>query len=395
MSRATHPSTPVAERATRPAAAGRLRPLRILGQPAFRNRGTNPYNWLLYTHLVSAGVEVDEFSWPRVLHGTYDVWHLHWPESYPNKHSHALALKQSAGLLALLRWARARGTKVVWTVHNLRHHDAIHPRLERWFWRHFLPAVDGYISLSGEGRALASGRFSPLRRRPGFVVPHGHYRPCYPNRIDKFEARRQLHIPPDATVLAFVGQIREYKDVPRLITTFRQLPDASLLLLVAGQPSTEALATALRRAADGDRRIGLHPEFLPDDQIQLYLNASDLVVLPYRDVLNSGSALLALSFDRPVLVPGKGALRELQRQVGPAWVRTYPDELTPGELARAARWAMTSPREGRAPLDAFSWEGIAGATIRAYERVLAGSCRAQRPDTLRVGPPGDRRQEED
>ena len=69
----------------------------------------------------------------------------------------------------------------------------------------------------------------------------------------------------------------------------------------------------------------------------MYLPATDLVVLPYRDILNSGSAVLALSFDRPVLVPRRGSLGDLQNHVGRQWVRTYEGDIGAAELEAASR----------------------------------------------------------
>jgi beta-1,4-mannosyltransferase len=165
--------------------------LRVLAQPAFRNRVENPYTTLLYTHLLTRGVHADEFSWRRALLGRYDIWHLHWPESYPNKRAGGRAIRQSVGLLALLWWARARGTRVVWTVHNLAAHEQIHPRLHRWFLTVFLRLIDGFVSLSATGDELARRRMPQLRRVAGFVIPHGHYRECYTNRLSRSEARER------------------------------------------------------------------------------------------------------------------------------------------------------------------------------------------------------------
>ena len=52
-------------------------------------------------------------------------------------------------------------------------------------------------------------------------------------------------------------------------------------------------------------------------------------MLPFSDIMHSGSAILALSFNKPVLVPARGSLPELQALVGTDWVRTYVGELTP------------------------------------------------------------------
>ena len=108
-------------------------------------------------------------------------------------------------------------------------------------------------------------------------------------------------------------------------------------------------------------------EHVPDVDVQRYLRAADLVVLPFRDITNSASALLALSFDRPVLVPALGAMGELQAIVGTEWVRTYEGELTAEVLAEALEWAAHRS-DGSAPLDALGWAEIARRTLVVYRR---------------------------
>ena len=98
------------------------------------------------------------------------------------------------------------------------------------------------------------------------------------------------------------------------------------------------------------------------------MNASDLVVLPYRDILNSGSVLLALSFDRPVLTVDTDTMRELRDSVGCQWVRLFRPPLTPDCIRDAIVWAQ-SERQDSCPLDGFSWEKIALDTLAFYRAV--------------------------
>ena len=116
--------------------------------------------------------------------------------------------------------------------------------------------------------------------------------------------------------------------------------------------------------------------------MQLFLNAADLVVLPYREVLNSGAALLALSFNKPVLTSDAGALPELREQVGAAWVELYPESLTADVLDTALQWAVGTPRPTTAPLEFADWSEIAQATIAAYRCVLASRDPRQRQPVL-------------
>jgi beta-1,4-mannosyltransferase len=350
--------------------AGNARPLRVLAQPAFRTRGRNPYNWLLYTHIAEAGVEVYECSRARLMSGRYDLWHLHWPEEELNGPNIRRAVSRTAGLLVLLRWARWRGIKVVWTIHNLQAHENLYPRLERWFWRNFTAQVDGYISLSCAGREIARERFPALRDAPGFVIPHGHYRDVYPNRISQQAARQALGIEPGARVATYVGQIRPYKNVGALISEFQQFAGSDVILLIAGSPLDPQLRGELCKAARDDARVRLDLRFLSEAEIQVYVSAADMVVLPYREVLNSGSAVLALSLDRPILVPKVGAFAELQALVGEEWVSTYEGELTAPRLEQGFRWAIGSTRAPLAPLQTMDWDRVAQATIEAYTSIL-------------------------
>jgi beta-1,4-mannosyltransferase len=355
---------------TRPRQSAPSTDLRVIARPAFGVRVGNPYTWLLYTRLEAVGgVVVDEYSGMRLLRSRYDVFHVHWPEGHLNDANPVRALRRTLSGLTLLRWVRSRGTKVVWTVHNLHAHECLYPRLERLFWRRFLRCVDGYISLSESGKDAALARFPVLRRVPGFVIPHGHYRDALVTTATRASARAELGISPGSTVVAFVGQVRPYKHVPQLIRSFRALPDANLSLLVAGAPNSLELAEQLWEEAGGDARIRLDLAWFTNRQLLTRLAAVDLVVLPYRDVMNSGSAILALSFDRPLLAPAMGALRDLAQTVGPAWVRTYAGELGPDELAAAVRWAVAADRATHAPLDALAWDGIARATLDAYKTV--------------------------
>jgi glycosyltransferase involved in cell wall biosynthesis len=312
-------------------------------------------------------VVVDGYHWKRLVRRRYDILHLHWPEGDLNRPKLVQALPRSLSLLGLLHWARARGSKVIWTIHNLSAHEGFHPRLEKLFWRSFIPCVDGYISLSRAAQREALARFPRLGRVPGFVVPAGHYREAYARTISKSAARHELGIDSRATVLAFVGQVRPYKNIPGLIRAFQQLPDPSAVLLIAGESKALDLTAKLQTLSEVDPRVRLQLEWISDERLLGYLAAADLVVLPYAEVLNSGSALLALSFDRPILVPKAGSLGELQEAVGSAWVRTYTGELTTAELEDAASWALKTPRPAHAPLDLLRWDHIAADTVAAYQ----------------------------
>ena len=97
--------------------------------------------------------------------------------------------------------------------------------------------------------------------------------------------------------------------------------------------------------------------------------AAQLVVAPYSEVLNSGSALLALTHSRPILLPNRGAMTELQSVVGKDWVRIYEPPLMPETLSDALAWAGFS-RPSAPDLRQFSPKSIVELHHIAFSNLL-------------------------
>ncbi|SFR72280.1 Glycosyltransferase involved in cell wall bisynthesis [Agromyces sp. CF514] len=345
------------------------RPLVIEAEPAFRTAHANPYNARLATTIAAEGHTVRDLSYVRLFTQPIDIVHLHWPELTFLTGRRWRVFARMTLFRAGLRVARLRnGTKVVWTVHNVASHEQRStPGLRAMHRRLLAREVDGLLSLSAGGLDAARDAYPELADRPGAVTPHGHYRLDYDVTLPRDEARAECGIRSHAPVVASVGMIRSYKNIPELVRTVVE-SDADLRLVIAGKPAGGQLAAEIRTAAADDPRVVLDLAFQSDAAIMAWIRAADVVVLPYRAIQNSGSAILALSADRPVVVPALGAMRELQEQVGAEWVRCYEGEFDGDELARTLEWAAI-PRSDRAPLDRLDWGAIARRTVDAYRWV--------------------------
>lgn len=340
--------------------------LRILARPAFANARSNPYTSLLYTPMLRAGHIVREYRFDRASFGQWDVVHVHWPESVFN-HTLAEAWVTTEALLLGLDRARANGAKVLWTVHNLRAHERRHVSVEQRFRQRYFRRLDGLVALSESGLEAARETYPALAELPAWIVPHPHYRGRYPDAVSRDEARRGLGIPPNAKVLLNFGRVFEYKNLPSLFTAVKHIPDEEWLVIVAGRPRSSELAKELLQLAAADKRIRLDFQFIPDEQVQRYFRAADLVVLPYREILNSGTALLALSFDRPVLLPQAGAGSELARRVGQPWVQTFDGELDAEQLRRALDAVTVLPeRTAGVHLRDYAVESVSDTLLAAF-----------------------------
>lgn len=341
--------------------------LRVIAWPAYRNRESNPYNHLLYSAVERLGVEVVEFRVGRLVKERFDVWHMHWPDGV------GVAAVRLAAFVALLVIAKIKRISIVWTIHNLSPHDGDHRVMRRGVLTVLARMLDGYISLSEAARQEALRSLPTLCAKLGFVIPHGHYRGVYPDSVTREEARRALAVGQGALVLLCLGQIRPYRNIPKLLRAFSDSREEHAILLVAGACRDPDLRRGIEALAAQDERVRLNLNFVPADRIQYFLRAADVVIQPFQQILNSGSALLALSFDRPVVVPARGSLVDLQKEFGPRWVLCYDGDMTADVIESAIREARPRSAEDlrrlRVALSEIDWPRIAELTVSAYNTV--------------------------
>ena len=333
--------------------------LTVVMHPLTLSREIQPYVALLGDALSERGVSVGRFRTIDVMRRPPDVIHFHWPE-------HVLALPtlrklyRSFLLLATLRIAKLRGAALVLTAHNASPHDLRASRIDAWFLRAFDRLVDGVLVLS------RAGWDEVVKARPGLseaVVTHtrhGDFRQAYPPPTAVGNARHSLGLDPDRPLIVCPGQVRRYKGVPELLDAAR---DVDVDILVAGACADAELRDMLQVRAEMDSRIQLRLEHLPNDTLATAVSAASVVVLPYRNVLNSGSAILALSLGRRVLLPATPTFRELRDEVGSDWVMLFTgNTITSGDLESSIGLEPT----GEPNLQSYDWRHVASDTEIGY-----------------------------
>lgn len=317
---------------------------------------------------MNSGIFVEEFSFWKILKGKNDVFHIHWPERFFGSPFFIKELLKIILFLFIILIAKAKKTKILWTIHNLRSHENYHPKLENLFWKFFVRMIDGYISLSEEADSIAKKVFPEIERKKGFVIPIGHYKNFYSDFLNKESARKRLSIPPDKKVIIYFGLIRNYKNVLSLIKSFRSLDDENIILLIVGKPFSDKIKEEVETASSGDSRIRLILRFVSHEEVGLYMKISDIMVLPQKEVFNSSSVILALSYNVPVLVPEKLTGEEMKKRFGENWVKTF-EELNPDVLKDALKWIETKRNRWNPPKE-MEWSLIAKKTIEAYKSVI-------------------------
>jgi glycosyltransferase involved in cell wall biosynthesis len=260
-----------------------------------------------------------------------------------------------------------------------------HPRVYTMHWR--LPEAESGIartlaSLLGEMDAVVvHTEHGAKRLEADFgvsadrlrVIPHGAF-DYLTRQEEEAPLPHELREVEKPVILAF-GLVRHYKGTDVLIEAFSEVEDAELWVVGMPRMPMDELRDLARRASGTVRFVD---RFVTDPEIPAFMRRADLVVLPYRNIEQSGVLYTALAFGRPMVLSSVGGFPEIAEQ-GAA--RLVPPE-DPGALAgvlnelladSAARAALAEAA-AKAAATTYSWERIGEATMDLY-RELTGARR--------------------
>jgi glycosyltransferase involved in cell wall biosynthesis len=194
------------------------------------------------------------------------------------------------------------------------------------------------------------------------VIPHG----AFAHLADAPAAP-----PPFKTekpVVLLFGLMRPYKGIDVLLDAWRGIEHAELW--IAGMPRMDI--SALQAAAPANVRFV--PRFITDAELPPYFRRADLIVLPYREIEQSGVLFTALAFGKPLLLSDVGGFGELGA-AGAAHV------VPPGDapalrgallelLDDPAKLAALATRSRELAAGEYAWDAIARRTLALYEQLL-------------------------
>jgi beta-1,4-mannosyltransferase len=317
----------------------------------------------LYAHLLNvadAQIDICEFRVGRFWRPKADVLHLHWPEIALDAPSNlGSAMKAIVVLLDVLSM-KLRGTRVVFTRHDLMSHKQSHPRAERRFVRLIEYMTDGFIHLTEKSVEHFEAAGTP--DRPTAIIAQGLNEPSG-SAAEKTAAKEELGLPPGLT-FGVLGRLESYKNVVPVIEEFP--PDLGAHLLVAGQPIDDQYRAELD-AVGAAPHVTMVLRRLDRAEFDLCLAACDVVVLAHSNHLNSGVALEALAARARLAASESPAMVELADQAGRDWVKMIQAPPTESGLAAAIEWARVRPEND---LDLpFTWSDVATQTWEFYKMV--------------------------
>lgn len=222
-------------------------------------------------------------------------------------------------------WLRLWAGTYLHTAHNALPHGCADRRLfrlaYRWIyrWPHGILTHAAVVSRQLEQEfGVAPARLHRISIGLNEEVPA--------SGLDAAGARARLGLPPTGRLLLFCGKIEPYKGLDLLLAAWAQVNAPDARLCIVGESRDPQQTTALERqiaALPPERRPLWRAAFVPNDELGLWLEAADALVLPYRQIYQSGVVVLGLRFGLPLIATPVGSM---------------PDYVTPntGILADAA-----------------------------------------------------------
>jgi glycosyltransferase involved in cell wall biosynthesis len=193
--------------------------------------------------------------------------------------------------------------------------------------------------------------------KPISIIPHGNYLP-FIRTADTSKSRDKLEIPQNKNVILFFGQIKKVKGLETLLNALplviKSKPDT--ILVIAGKvwkDTFEGYNHIIHQLGISSNTLQ-HIRYIPDDQVDYYYSAADVVALPYKKIYQSGVLLMAMSYGCVTVSSRLPAMKEVVTD-GINGYMFDPENST--DLAKVLLKA----------LDANNRQGISNAAVASME----------------------------
>jgi glycosyltransferase involved in cell wall biosynthesis len=350
-------------------------------QPNLPNGLIRNISFAIENNSVHIDTSLDHF-WHSNNH--YDLIHIHWPEALLKWE--APTEVQISRLKDRLSYWKEKGSTIIITRHNYLPH--IEYPLNSILYQKTYESADAVIHFGPFSEQEFIQRYPSLRYIKHYIIPHPIY-PDIPNRINSFEARRTHNFSSDHKIFLVFGKIRKKKEQDFIQQGFNQLKLNNKQLLfstgmvpyggrVSGRkaPLKYLLRNLHKNVFDFKNRlkgIKISNQFVPEEEIQTYMNAADVVVIQRENQLNSGNLPLAFTFGKVVVGPESGNIGEILKNSGnPTFIPGNIENLTD---AMKEGFMLSREGQGRKNQELaqkeWSIEVVAQRHIEVYEQVLA------------------------
>ncbi len=261
---------------------------------------------------------------------------------------------------------RRKGIVTIGLLHNVIPHEK--QVTDEVLTKYFLSGQDAYIVLTESVRDDLLKYVPDARYK---LVGHPLYR-HFENTVSTEEARKVLNLPADKKILLFFGFIRDYKGLDKILEAMPLLNDEYHLLVAGESYGDFTKYSDIIQNLGIENKVSVFNKYINDGEVQLYFNASDVCILPYKSATQSGIVGISYHFELPVIVTRVGGLDQMVEPFGTGLVveEANPDMLKDTIAEYFERDMEAACKSGISKYhNVHSWEAIAEAVEVLYEEI--------------------------
>ena len=144
------------------------------------------------------------------------------------------------------------------------------------------------------------------------IIKHGGHKAVINSNIEQKIAREALGLDTDKTYALFFGQIKKVKGLDLLLNAFPN-DNKNLNLIIAGKPWKDEFQeyNSIIEKRNLNNKTNLFIKYITEEERDYLYNAADFIILPYREIFQSGVLLMAMSYGLPILASDLPANKEV------------------------------------------------------------------------------------
>jgi glycosyltransferase involved in cell wall biosynthesis len=207
---------------------------------------------------------------------------------------------------------KIRNVPILFLLHNVLPHEKmpLMMKLSHFAFR----KADGFIIQSKKVEEELLKVFPPAQDLWRRICLHPLYESTEFPFPTKDVAREHLRVT-ESKILLFFGIVRRYKGLHTLLTAFPEILryfKEDIRLIIAGEFYEDPREYFdIITKSDCSDKISLHNHFIPIEELGIYFQSSDVVVLPYLTASQSGVIQLAYGQHKPVIASAVGGIPEV------------------------------------------------------------------------------------
>jgi glycosyltransferase involved in cell wall biosynthesis len=254
--------------------------------------------------------------------------------------------------------------------------------------RRLYERMDAVVVHSEDGRRRLTDELGIDPERV-HVIPHGVLRPWEqtpgwreagpapqsPFAFDQALPRELRGV--QGPVVLFFGLLRPYKGLDVLLEAWRGV-EGDAELWIVGMPRMDIAALRAAAATDGHGGgtpvVRIVPRFVTEGETLALMQRASLVVLPYREIDQSGVVFTALGAGAPLLLSDVGGFPDIARTGAARLVASGDPSALRGALSELLgdpeAIASMATRARVAGATEYAWPGLARRTLDLYQRLL-------------------------